>query len=58
VCAEWTRSFAACATWALANGYDLRLLLDRRNGNYTPRTYRLATRSEQAINRRRRRKKR
>jgi hypothetical protein len=33
VCDEWRRSFAAFESWALANGYDDALTIDRRDNN-------------------------
>ena len=38
VCEEWQNSFEAFRDWALANGYDDKLSIDRinNNGNYEP----------------------
>lgn len=56
VCSEWAESFAAFKEWALANGYDETLELDRidNDGNYCPENCRWATRSQQMTNTRKR----
>ena len=52
VCEEWKDNFQAFAEWALKNGYDKKLSLDRinGNGNYEPCNCRWATAKEQARN--------
>lgn len=53
VCAEW-EDFAVFHAWALANGYEAHLTIDRRevNGNYEPGNCRWITRAAQNRNRR------
>lgn len=52
VCGEWRRDFMAFYDWAMANGYDEALTLDRidNDGNYTPSNCRWITRLEQMQN--------
>ncbi len=54
VCKEWCESFEAFRNWALANGYQDNLTIDRldSDGDYTPSNCRWATYSEQNKNRR------
>ena len=53
VCAEWY-SFEVFRRWALSNGYDDTLIIDREkvDGNYEPSNCRWATWEEQAKNKR------
>lgn len=53
VCDEWLHKFETFRDWALANGYDDTLSLDRidNDGNYEPSNCRWATRSQQMSNR-------
>jgi hypothetical protein len=48
VCPEWDDSFAAFETWALANGYQAGLSIDRvdSNGHYEPSNCEWVTRKE------------
>lgn len=52
VCQEWSDSFESFRDWALANGYEESLEIDRKdvNGNYCPDNCRWATRSQQMAN--------
>lgn len=54
VCEEW-HSFASFQEWALANGHDNKLSIDRidNDGNYEPSNCRWATQSQQSCNTRR-----
>jgi len=55
VCEEWTNSFLPFYNWAMENGWEWGLSINRRNsnGNYEPSNCRLATSSQQARNTRR-----
>lgn len=55
VCDEWKRVANKFIEWARANGYKDGLTIDRINndGNYEPSNCEFKTRSEQALNRRR-----
>ena len=48
VCSEWRKSFITFRKWALANGYEEGLTIDRINndGDYTPENCQFLTRSD------------
>ena len=54
VCDEWMHNFEAFHDWAMANGYQEDLSIDRIdvNGNYEPSNCRWATMKEQRANQR------
>lgn len=52
VCAEWSQSYETFRDWALVNGYDEDLTIDRINGDkgYSPDNCRWSTMTSQARN--------
>ena len=54
VCDEWTHDFKAFYDWAMANGYDPKLSIDRIDNDkgYSPDNCRWATMEQQIANRR------
>ena len=54
ICDEWLNSPQAFYNWAIANGYQENLTIDRisTDGNYEPQNCRWATFKEQATNKR------
>lgn len=58
VCEEWKENYPAFREWALANGYDQQLELDRKNNNdvYSPQNCRFVTHAENCRNKSQRQK--
>src|SRR5215475_1036061 len=54
MCSQWKSDFVACYSWAMANGYQENLTIDRKdsNGHYEPDNCRWITDAEQKRNRR------
>ena len=54
VCEEWRNSFVSFRAWAIPNGYNNKLTLDRidNGGNYEPSNCKWSTTKEQCNNRR------
>lgn len=52
ICTEWKNSFDTFYAWAVSNGYQENLSIDRIdvNGNYCPSNCRFATKKEQSRN--------
>jgi hypothetical protein len=55
MCVEWRQDFKEFYDWAMANGYNEKLTIDRKNseGDYSPENCRFTTREVQNRNRRR-----
>lgn len=54
MCDEWKNDFKAFYNWAIDNGWQLGLTIDRhpnQKGNYEPSNCRIATMKEQSANR-------